>query len=90
MTTILNDIKYAFRQLRNSPGFMAVAVLTLALGIGACTVVFSLINTVMLRPLPFRKLDRLVSVWQTDQSEGNQRQMASYPNVDPMEALRYE
>jgi len=61
----MNDLKFAFRQLLQNPGFTAVAVLTLALGIGGSTAVFSLINTVILRPLPFPDPERLVLVWTT-------------------------
>jgi len=56
----MNDLKFAFRQLLTKPGFTVVAVLTLALGIGACTAMFSLVHAVLLRPLPFRDSDRLV------------------------------
>src|SRR5712671_4235234 len=56
----MSDLKFAFRQLLKNAGFTTVAVLTLGLGIGACTAMFSLINSVLLRPLPFRNTDRLV------------------------------
>jgi predicted permease len=61
MNSIMQDLRYAMRQLRRAPGFAATAILTLALGIGAATAVFSVIDATLLRPLPYANRDRIVS-----------------------------
>jgi putative ABC transport system permease protein len=63
---LLQDLRYAARRLVQAPGFTAIAVLTLALGIGPTTAIFSVIDTLMLRPLPYSEAERIVTLWQND------------------------
>jgi putative ABC transport system permease protein len=74
------DLRLALRLLTRNPGFAAAAILTLALGIGANTAIFSVVNAVLLRPAPFRDLDRIVMVWETDRNSGTSREPASVPD----------
>jgi putative ABC transport system permease protein len=80
MRSFIQDAQYALRGLRNAPGFYAVAVITLALGIGANTAMFTLVNGVLLRSLPYDTPDGLVAAWQKETRRGNPRNTSSPAN----------
>jgi putative ABC transport system permease protein len=80
MQTLLQDLRYGARMLWKNPGFTLIAVITLALGIGANTAIFSVIDALMLRPLPFREPDKLFQVWESNVKIGQDEGDASYPN----------
>ncbi|HZE69978.1 MAG TPA: ABC transporter permease [Pyrinomonadaceae bacterium] len=80
METLWQDVRYGLRMLLKSPGVSIVATIALALGIGANTAIFSVVNAVLLRPLPFPDSDQLMSVWETDYQRGQVRGSSSYPN----------
>ncbi|HLB36717.1 MAG TPA: ABC transporter permease [Gemmatimonadales bacterium] len=77
---MLQDLRYALRSLRKSPGFTTAAVLTLALGIGANTAIFSVVDGVLLRSSPFEDIGRLMVIWETDRKSGTTREPASVPD----------
>ena len=80
MGTLLQDVRYGLRNLARNPGFTLVAMLTLALGIGANTTIFSVINNTLLKPLPFPDADRLVLVWETFGKGPDNWNIVSAPN----------
>src|SRR5678815_4940470 len=83
MDSIIKDIRYGFRSLLKRPGFTLIALVALALGIGANTAIFSLVNAVVIRPLPFPEPDQLVWVY------GNIRNGPNRASVSPLDFLDY-
>src|SRR5947207_10838632 len=80
MRTFIQDLRYGARMLLKRPGFTLVAVITLALGIGANTAIFSVVNSLLLRPLPYPDSEQLTWVWMDNRGEGIAEDIASWPN----------
>jgi putative ABC transport system permease protein len=89
METLLQDIRYGLRMLVKTPSFSIVATIALALGIGANSAIFSVVNAVLLRPLPFTNSEHLMTVWETDQQRGQERGSYSYPNFTDLRAQNH-
>ncbi len=82
MHTFLQDFRYSVRMLLKRPGFSLIAIITLALGIGANTAIFSVVNSLLLRPLPFPDSEQLTWVWMDNRGEGIREDIASWPNFE--------
>src|SRR5262245_27404475 len=80
MQNLWQDLRYGARMLLKAPGFTSITVITLALGIGATTAVFSVVRSILLRPLPYSAGDRLMLIWGTNESAGQLRDVISGPN----------
>src|SRR5512135_1023038 len=84
MENLLQDLRYGWRMLVKKPAFTIVAVLTLALGVGANTAIFSIVDAVLLRPLPFPEPDRLVRIYFNNQGIGLRGVRFSVPEFDDL------
>src|SRR5262245_62868071 len=80
MRTIWQDLRYGVRTLLKNPGFALIAIVTLALGIGANTAIFTVVNAALLRGLPYREPERLVHLWEMTPQKEFPRREASYPD----------
>src|SRR5918996_863942 len=86
------SLRIALRSLRRTPGFAAVVILTLAIGIGATTAIFSVVDAVLINPLPYPTADRLEMIWVTNPRQEIDKDVTSYPNfIDwPSQATTFE
>ena len=82
MNTLLQDIRYGIRMLVKNRGFAAVALLALTLGIGINTAVFSVVNAVLVRPLPYPNPSQLAAIWGVSERDGKDRQSISYRDFE--------
>ena len=80
------DIRFALRTFKHSPGFTAVAGLTIALGLGATTAIFSVVDALILKPLPYPEADRIVMVWMDNRRQSLHEDFHSYPNLQDLKA----
>ena len=87
MDTLLQDLRFGWRQLRRTPGFTLAAVLALALGVGATTAIFSVLDRVVLQPLPYPDPDRLAMLWEVNDNKGLTHERISPVNFGDYRAL---
>lgn len=86
MDTLRHDFRYALRSFRRSPSFTVAAILTLALGIGATAAIYSVVDGVLLRPIPFANADRVAMLWETDRNSGTTHEPSSIPDYEDFTA----
>src|SRR6185436_10286036 len=80
METLIQDMRYAMRMLLKKPSFTIIVVLALGIGIGANTAIFSVVNAILLRPLPYKNFDRISMIWMSNPKLGVMEDWHSYPN----------
>lgn len=81
MDRLLPDIRYSFRRMAKSPGFTSIAILSLALGIGANTAIFSLVNSILLSGVPMRAPQELVEIYTSEEDDGYPYSISAYPDL---------